>query len=1382
MASTFKIFKGAAEEDISMWIEQLEVYFEFKEIKEEKKAITALNSLDGDAFIWCSANKSSLKTWDDLKKGLLQNFSTIQHSEIARMKLSKLQHKGPLHEYVNEFRSLVRLARNVSNEEQIDKFKSGLRLDYLKQVNISLVLMSKDKVLIDDVIALANAIDLANNHLNDGTEQRHAASFHPESSSRRHPDDMEVDSMKFRRYGQERRYYPRKDNSRSDYGDKWINHCRQNKLCFNCGETNHLSVNCNKNHKNYLALDLSHISSSSLLILPAKANDHPVQVMIDSGATESFISDSVCQKLKLKRIYSNPRRIILADGSTKICNADCEIQLRLQDHSSNLRLHVAPIHFDIILGKDWLARHQPIIDWKNNSIILSNGNKSVHIHGLEVNTQIISAMQFKREAQDSECVYCCFITEKESVKINEVNIAKDKDLGILLENYKDVFPEDLPNGLPPVRSHDHPIDLEPNHKPPCRPVYRLSLSEQDEVTKQVKDLLDKGFIRPSSSPYGSPVLFVKKKDGTLRMCIDYRALNKITVKNGYPIPRVEDLLDRLNHATVFSKLDLRSGYHQLRIKESDIHKTAFKTHEGLYEFLVMPFGLTNAPASFMALMNDVLRPLINKCVVVFFDDILVYSRTKEEHIRHLQDVFNLLRVNKLYVKKSKCEFMTDSVEFLGHVVSKNGVSTDPKKTEAINSWPVPTNVSELRSFLGLANYYHKFIYGFASLAAPLNDLLRKDVDFKWTEVHDTAFNKLKQSLLSAPVLSIYDRNKPVEIHCDASNIAVGAVLMQNNHPISFTSRKLNVHEMNYHTTEKELLAIVNSLMVWRHYLLGKDVTVYTDHKPLKFFDSQKKLSGRQARWSELLQDFKPKIVYKPGKTNVVADALSRSPVYANNTTTTTTISVDDPLFVSITSAYKNDKKLSVILNMLRNPDSFRNSKTLVGFSLHNDLILKDNLIYIPDDAEIKKKILQDCHDSLTAGHFGLDRTYDLLRRNYCWPGMKRDADLFVKSCDICQRTKQSTVNTAGLLQPHDIPPRNWHTISMDFITALPECDGFNSILVVIDKFSKMSHFIPTRNDVTAAGVAQLFLSHIFKLHGLPVKIISDRDTKFTSMFWSELMKLLKVTLNLSTAHRAETDGQTERMNKTLEQMLRSYTSIDETSWVQLLPCVEFAYNNSVQASTEESPFYVNYGFHPLSPTAVNELIVPHNPAASNAVSEINRVMQLVKSNLKEAIEYQQEYANQSRRDVTFQEGEEVLLSTKFLKDIDGKLSEKLKNPFIGPYQIIKVLSPVVYKLKLPNYLKIHPNFHISKLKKYIRPGPQRIMMKQQPVKLSEDMYTVERIIDKKTQGRATYYLVKWAGYPDSDNTWETKTNLQTVKDMIEEYEQTLKEGRSASND
>jgi hypothetical protein len=436
------------------------------------------------------------------------------------------------------------------------------------------------------------------------------------------------------------------------------------------------------------------------------------------------------------------------------------------------------------------------------------------------------------------------------------------------------FPDYLPR-MPPDRDIEFVIELQPGTAPISKRPYRMPSNELAELKIQLQDLLNKGYIHPSASLWGCPDLFVKKKDNSLRLCVDYHPLNAITIKNKYPLPRIDILFDQLAGAKVFSKIDLRSGYHQIKIRSSDIPKTAFSTRYGLYEYMVMLFGLTNALAYFMYLMNSVFMKEFNKFIVVFIDDILIYSKNSEDHANHLHIVLQRLRDHHLYAKFSKCEFWLNTVKFLGHTISSDGISIDPSKVQEVIDWKPPTSVHQICSFLGLAGYYHHFIPNFSRVAKPMTELLKKGVKFSWDQKCEEAFHTLRAHLTTAPVLAQPDVSKPFDIYCDASGIGLGCVLMQDNRVIAYASRALKTHEENYPTHDLELAAVIHALKIWRHHLMGTKCHIYTDHKNLKYIFIQADLNMRQRRWLELIKDYDLEVHYHPGKANVVADALSR---------------------------------------------------------------------------------------------------------------------------------------------------------------------------------------------------------------------------------------------------------------------------------------------------------------------------------------------------------------------------------------------------------------------------------------------------------------------------------------------------------------------------
>ena len=748
--------------------------------------------------------------------------------------------------------------------------------------------------------------------------------------------------------------------------------------------------------------------STEVIIGKFSLFDHDIYALIDPGSTHSYI----CSELALERELSVEElgeniQVTNPLGHSAIVSKvymHCPISIQSQTFPANL-IQLPFREFNVILGMDWLSEHRAIVDCLNKKLsIRTSVDKELTVVGekSECLPNVISAMKAQRLIRKGCQAYLIYALESKENKPELKNIPTVCD-------FPEVFPEELP-GLPPEREVQFAIDVLPDAAPVSKAPYRMAPVELKELKTQLQELLDKGFIRPSISPWGAPVLFVKKKDGTLRLCIDYRELNKLTIKNKYPLPRIEDLFDQLKGAQHFSKIDLRSGYYQMRVKDADVPKTAFRTRYGHYEFLVMPFGLTNAPASFMDLMNRVFISYLDRFVVVFIDDILVYSKSREEHDQHLRIVFQTLKENQLYAKLSKCEFWLEEVSFLGHVVSAEGIKVDSKKIEAVMNWKPPKNPTEVRSFLGLAGYYRRFVKGFSIIATPLTKLLHKNAKFEWNEKCQSSFEKLKAMLTEAPVLVQPESGKDYVIFSDASLNGLGCVLMQEGKVVAYASRQLKTHEKNYPTHDLEMAAIVFALKIWRHYLYGEKCYIYTDHKSLKYLPTQKELNLRQRRWMEFIKDYDCLIDYHPGKANVVADALSRKSMMAlrvmntklslsSDGTVVAELKVRPVLLEQIRQAQSKDVDFNTIHEKLRL------GTTVSDFSVRDGCLYFKDRICVPNNDELKRSILAEAHSSQFAMHPGANKMYQNLKSHYWWSGMKRDVTGYVAQCLVCQQVK-----------------------------------------------------------------------------------------------------------------------------------------------------------------------------------------------------------------------------------------------------------------------------------------------------------------------------------------------------------------------------------------
>ncbi|GKA14403.1 putative reverse transcriptase domain-containing protein [Tanacetum coccineum] len=694
--------------------------------------------------------------------------------------------------------------------------------------------------------------------------------------------------------------------------------------------------------------------------------------------------------------------------------------------------------------------------------------------------------------------------------------------------------------------------------PVARAPYRLALTELQELSTQLQELSDKGFIRPSSSPWGAPVLFVKNKDGSFRMCIDYRELNKLTVKNRYPLPRIDDLFDQLQGSRVYSKIDLRSGYHQLRVREEDIPKMAFRTHYGHYEFQAMPFGLTNAPAS------------------------------EEEHAEHLKLILELLKKEELYAKFSKCEFWLSKSE----------------KAEA-------------------------------------------------------AFQLLKQKLCSAPILALPEGSENFVVYCDASRKGLGAVLMQREKVIAYASRQLKIHEKNYTTHDLELGAVVFALKMWRHYLYGTKCVVFTDHKSLQHILDQKELNMRQRRWLELLSDYDCEIRYHPGKANVVADALSRKernkPLRVRALVLTTGLNLPVQILNAQVEARKEENYGTEDLGgMIKNLEP----------RADGTLCLR-NRSWIPCFGNLRTLIMHESHKSKYSIHPGSDKMYQDLKKLYWWPNMKAEIATY------------------------------WENITMDFVTKLPKTSSSqDAIWVIVDRLTKFAHFLPMKETDLMENFTRQYLKEVVSRHGVPVWIISDRDSKFTSHFWQSLNKALVTQLDISTAYHPQTNGQSERTIQNLEDMIRACVIDFGKGWDRHLPLVEFSYNNSYHMSIKSAPFEALYGHKCRSP-----------------------------------VYWAESYTDRRRKPLEFEVRDKVMLKVSPRKGVIrfGKRG-KLNPRYIGPFKILAKVGMVAYRLELPEKLsRVHSTFHVSNLKKRFSDEPLAIPLEE--IQIDDRLNFIEKPVE-----------------------------------------------------
>jgi hypothetical protein len=1098
-------------------------------------------------------------------------------------------------------------------------------------------------------------------------------------------------------------------------------------------------------------------AKKKMLTFRGTINGKSAWILLDTGSSHDFISEKFVEQHRLSvSPTTSGQKVTLADGSGQTPKGRVpRTQLNVGEHNYIIDFTVLPLsRYDAILGMDFMQKYQPRIHW---STLAFEPTMNVHTSTnlsysppevLNVDGQVFVMINDENDGQ-------------EDAETDDPGCTK------LVKEFDELF-EPMPAGLPPQRTADHRIELVPGSIPPSRSSYRMSSSELEALRKQLHELLEQGKIQPSKSPYGAPVLFVKKKSGELRLCVDYRALNKQTVRNTSQMPRQDELLDRLRGSRFFTKMDMRSGYHLVRVHPDDVHKTAFNTRYGHYEWNVLPFGLTNAPATFQTLMNEIFADFIDVFVIVYLDDILIFSNTIEEHRVHVRQVLERLRKHSLYANREKCEFGRKSIQFLGHIISQDGISMEPSKLNHIRDWPVPKSIEDIRSFLGLTGYYRRFIHKFSHIAAPLSNLTRKNARFLWTTTEQKAFDELKTAMTTGPVLIVPDDSLPFTVTTDASNYAVGAALSQDQghglQPVAFMSHRMSPAQSNYPTHEQELLAVIRALSEWRHYLDGRRFTIITDHHSLTYLQTQPKLSKRQVRWITQLADFDFDIVYRPGKDNVVADALSRRPDHRVSDDKEDQsylaglnlhqLHIGGDLLEEIRRAYVNDPECAAAL---------KNPSTSVYKIRHGLLYRPDDRLRIPKDDSIKGTLLFEAHDSILCGHVGVNKTARMVGQLFDWPNLRQDVRQYVSTCVGCQANKASNQKPIGLMQPLPIPTRRWETVTMDLITHLPMSRQQNdAIIVFVDKLSKMVHYAACKTTVTAPEVARIFFQQIVRHHGVPNAIVSDRDPRFVSHFWQSLWKELGSKLKMSTAYHPQTDGQTERSNRTLEDMLRAYVNYAQDDWDEKLVALEIAVNNNTQDSTGFTPFYLNSGQHPHFPLSML-IEKSDNEMAQTMLRTLRDHIEQAKQHLLAAQQRQSQYADESKREFEFKIGDQVMLSTENMNV--GERARKLCAKFAGPHKIIAHPTANTYRLDLPPELsRLYPVFNSSTLKAFKSDEGRfanRPQINRPPaiIDAGKEQYMIEAIQAYRVRRGVGYFLVKWQGYGDSESSWRPITEV-----------------------
>ncbi|GBG63210.1 hypothetical protein CBR_g36978 [Chara braunii] len=1060
--------------------------------------------------------------------------------------------------------------------------------------------------------------------------------------------------------------------------------------------------------------------------------------LLDSGASRNFMSQSFMQRAGLGaqvRRKANPTAIKLADGKTQqLLDRYIEaVPVYFAPHAYEpLTFDILDTDFDIILGMPWLASADHTVNFHRRTLSVRDafGAKvacTIPLPHTSIRCQVVMAKSFRATCayEQPEEIGLCFLRTVAVADSSPTDLSSDPRVVRLLDEFADIF--ESPTGVVPGRPISHEIILKAGAVPPKGCIYRMSEEELEVLRAQLDDLLAKGWIRPR--------------------------------------------------------------YHQISIQPNDRYKTAFKTQYGHFEWVVMPFGLTNAPATFQAAMTNEFRAMLDRFVLVYLDDILVYSRSLEDHLGHPRQVLETLRRAKYKANRDKCEFVRQELEYLGHFVTPEGISPLSDKIQAVQEWPEPRNVTDVRSFLGLTGYYQCFIKGYSKIAAHLNKLQCEDRPFDFGEEARGSFFALKVALLSPEVLRIYDPLAPTRVTTDASGYGIGAVLEQHDgvdwHPVEYFSKKVPLVHSIDDARKKELLNFVHALKRWRHFLLGRSQFRWvTNNNPLVFYKTQDTVNSTIARWMAFINqfDFFPDRI--PGKSNHFADALSRRPDHC--TAVYSTFEIDDDLRNNFIRGYQADPEFCDKYANCSSPNPAPSHYRIQEGYLHVHTRGKD-LLCVPSDPHLRTRLLGEFHDAPATGHFGVNRTIGRLRQRFWWPGLLGDVTRYCESCEVCRRCKSRNHRPYGELRPLPIPLRRREAIVMDITGPFPKhktrVDG---IFTVVDRLTKFAMFLPGRYHAKAPELAEVLYAGWIRTKGYPKEIVCDRDTRFMSDFWLALIKRWGSSLKPSSARHPQTDGQTERAHQTAQVLLRTLIRPDQKDWVERLPDVELAYNSSIHPAIGISPFEFEHGSPVTSPL---DTITPRTAESDDHLLFLCRMQELLDKARDQMAKTQQrmsQQANRQRLPCPFRAGDLVWVSAAEFS-LEQDISRKLLPKWMGPWPIIEPVGDAPegpsFTIQVPSHLPVYPVFHCSKLALYTPaehddfPGRRT----QDPPSM-DGFQDVGDIISQRRYGnKPTEYLVHFAYCTHQADRWLTRAELQaTAPDVLARHERKM-QGKPVSS-
>lgn len=999
---------------------------------------------------------------------------------------------------------------------------------------------------------------------------------------------------------------------------------------------------------------ISHAEGDQRPYLEVSILGHKILGLLDSGSSVTLVGKEgykILENLGLPLDDRHQIKCTVANGQICASAGIVKTPVSLMDKVCVLDIVVLPnLSNKLILGTDfWL-----LMD------VVPNLKRNVWHFGEDSVAEVCGI-------QDENT-----LNEDQRTKLNTLLEEKFKKMGSGL-------------GFTTVASHD--IILEENAAPRKQRYYPVSPFKQQILDEEIKKMLELDVIEPSKSPWSSPVLLVPKEDKTYRFCVDYRALNSVTKKDAYPIPFISSILDKLRGARYLSSMDIKSAYWQVPVKPECREFTAFTIpSRGLYQFKRMPFGLSNAPATWQRLIDRVLGADLEPYVLVYLDDIIIISPDFDTHLQIISKVFDRLIAAGLTLGPDKCKFCRPSLKYLGYVVDANGLHVDVEKVEAIIKIQRPKTPTEIRRFLGMTGWYRKFVPNFSTLVAPLTKLTHKNVPYVWTEDCEKSFNHIKNSLISAPILTCPDFTKPFVLQTDASAYGLGAVLTQqfdeDEKVICFLSRSLTKQERNYSTTERECLSVIWSVEKLRHYLEGIHFTIITDHASLIWLNRLKNPTGRLARWALRLQPFDYTIIHRKGKDHVVPDFLSRNV----DSITVTPKTIED--FANTSDIWY--KKM--ITNIGNRPDKFPQWRvdgdtiykyvkcTIPELSTESDYWK----IVVPKDK--RREIISQHHDDVRAGHVGIYKTYWKLYTRFTWPKMRADVAKYIKACQICAQNKPEQKPAAGLMGSRPPIDKPWQMISLDFMGPYPRSsNGYCYLLSICDYFSKYVVLCPLRT-ATSKALTRFVEEQIFCVYGVPQFLICDNGKQMRSKEFQNLCNKYHTKISYTAHYNARADP-VERYNKIIKTMISCYLKDNHKRWDENIAAIGCAIRTSKSETTGFTPYFLNFGREYIGDGNEYKYLLQSQNEDKDMEGEMTRrkvgyqmMFEKVKNRILSAQERNRKVYNLRRRPVHFKVGDRVWRKNKILSDASKNINAKLSPKFIGPFTVSRKIGNWTYDL------------------------------------------------------------------------------------------------------